>query len=382
MAHVAKYTRAAAGHLTAHYERAKNDQGEYIKFGNQDIDLERTPSNYNLGPQRDISQMDFVRQRCDEVYCFQRKDVNVMCDWVVTAPQSIGKAEQRKFFDETYNFLSKRYGENNVISANVHLDEITPHIHFAFVPVVRDKKKDRDKVCAKELTTRQELQVFHKDLSNHMELAFGRDIGILNDATKEGNKEITELKRETALEKVAQAEKRALEAQAKAKVMLADLAPIKAEYDAKKAYVRACDKECEVSVALPEYAKVKKTITGKEFVTVPLEKWQEKHISANEKSYLVSATRELENTIADFQKTTSAKYIRQLERKAGELENQVHSLKWDNRQLQSKIQGQDREVDKLLERVKRVLKKLPEEIEARFVAEWNKDKERSQDRSR
>jgi hypothetical protein len=52
MAHFAKYTAAAAGHLSKHYERAKDKNGDYIKFGNKDIDTDRTPENYNLAPDR------------------------------------------------------------------------------------------------------------------------------------------------------------------------------------------------------------------------------------------------------------------------------------------------------------------------------------------
>lgn len=382
MAHVAKYKRGATGHLAKHYERGRDDAGNYIKFGNEDIDPERTPQNYNLAPDRG-DQVDFIRQRCSEVQCSKRADVNVMCSWVVTRPPHLFEGEERAFFEETYSFLSEKYGEKNVISAYVHMDETTPHMHFSFIPVAIDKKKGIEKVSAKEVLTKTELQSFHRQLDERMQERFHRDIGVVNEVTKDGNKEIAELKRETALEKVAQAEKQALEAQGKAKAMLSSLAPIKAEYDAKKAYVRACDKASDVSVALPDYAKVKKNlITGQETVTVPIEKWQEKHISANEKSYLASATKEFEKTITNFHRTTSAKYIRQLEQKTGELEKQVHSLTWENRQLQSKLQGHDREADKLLERVKRVLKKLPEEIETKFVTEWNKDKERSQGRSR
>ena len=48
MAHVMKYTKASYGHMLKHYERAKDKNGEYVKFGNENIDLERTPLNYNL----------------------------------------------------------------------------------------------------------------------------------------------------------------------------------------------------------------------------------------------------------------------------------------------------------------------------------------------
>ena len=53
MAHFAKYTAAAAGHLSKHYERAKDEKGEYIKFGNKDINTDRSPENYNLAPDRE-----------------------------------------------------------------------------------------------------------------------------------------------------------------------------------------------------------------------------------------------------------------------------------------------------------------------------------------
>jgi len=127
-----------------------------------------------------------------------RADVNVMCSWVVTAPREIQADEYETFFRETYKFLSERYGKENVVSAYVHMDEITPHMHFAFVPVVRDKKKNIFKVSAKEAVSRNDLQTFHDDLSNTMERVFGRDVGVLNEATRDGNKSIEELKQGTA----------------------------------------------------------------------------------------------------------------------------------------------------------------------------------------
>lgn len=198
VAHVAKYTRGAVGHMFKHYERAKDEKGEYIKFGNENIDTSRTHLNYNLAPNRDISQGEFVKQRCSEVQCLNRKDVNVMCSWVVTAPAELPKGREKEFFEQTYKFLENRYGEKNVVSAHVHMDEVTPHMHFAFVPVVYDPKKDMEKVSAKLKVCKSDLKTFHKDLESSLERYFGREVGILNQATKEGNKTILELKRESA----------------------------------------------------------------------------------------------------------------------------------------------------------------------------------------
>lgn len=204
MAHVMKMTKAACGHMFKHYERAKDKNGEYVKFGNESIDPERTPMNYNLAPDRELSQGDFVRKRCSEVYCMNRKDVNVLCSWVVTVPKDVPEVEYEKFFHATYDFLEKRYGRENVVSAYVHMDEVTPHMHFAFVPVIYDKKKERYKVSAFEVIDRRELTVFHAELEKHLESVLGHEVGILNEATKEGNKSIADLKRSEARRSVLQ----------------------------------------------------------------------------------------------------------------------------------------------------------------------------------
>lgn len=202
MAHVMKMTKGAVGHMTKHYERAKDENGEYVKFGNEDIDLSRTHLNYNLAPTRP-NQVKFIQYKCDDLKCLNRKDVNVMCSWVVTLPKDFPKEQEREFFQQAYKFLEKRYGgARNVISAYVHKDENTPHMHFAFVPEAYDKNKGRYKLSAKLVVNKTDLQRFHGDLSKHMENYFGRDVGILNEATKEGNKAIEELKRGTAQEKL------------------------------------------------------------------------------------------------------------------------------------------------------------------------------------
>ena len=69
-------------------------------------------------------------------------------------------------------------------------------MHFCFVPVVIDKKKNIEKVSAFELITKKELNSFHKELNNYMTNIFNRDIGILNGATANGNKTVLEMKNE------------------------------------------------------------------------------------------------------------------------------------------------------------------------------------------
>ena len=182
MAHVQKYTKGNVQGLSNHWERKTE------KHSNLDIDKERSDLNYDLC-QKEGNTLSRMQQRLHEVHCLNRKDVKVCADWVVTLPENlkgISEKEQREFFEKTYEFLANRYGgEKNVLSANVHMDETTPHMHFAFMPVVWDEKKQREKVCANDVLTRKELKTFHQDLDKFLkqEIPHIYKEGILNDKT-------------------------------------------------------------------------------------------------------------------------------------------------------------------------------------------------------
>lgn len=201
MAHVTKFTRATCGLMTRHYERYKDSEHpDMVKYKNQDIDSERTHLNYNLAPDRD--QLDYMNKRLENVHCLNRADVKVMCDWVVTAPKELPEEHQKEFFSVCYDHLSEKYGEQNVISAYVHMDESQPHMHFAFVPVSIDSKKNIEKVSAKDVLTRAHLKNFHPELQKVVndwikDKGYGIECNVLNGATEGGNKTVDELKHES-----------------------------------------------------------------------------------------------------------------------------------------------------------------------------------------
>src|SRR5699024_2127983 len=200
MAHVQKFTRGSVGGLSNHIERKTENHS------NKDIDTDRTHENYDLC-EKEGDMLSRYQERFDEVHCLNRADVKVMADWVVTLPEELKEAPrdaQKRFFEETYDFLSERYGEENVLAGVVHNDETTPHMHFAFMPVTYDEKKQREKVSAKEVLNRNELKSFHQDLDNHLKERIPHiyQKGILNDKTigvddvatlKEKSKEIDQL---------------------------------------------------------------------------------------------------------------------------------------------------------------------------------------------
>ena len=165
MAHLKKIMRGAVPGLAVHFER-KTDH-----HTNKEIDVSKTYLNQDI--MTDGSDMvSRFNARLNDVYCMQRDDVkgrqrlgqSLLPEDLVEAPYE----QQSAFFEATTNFLNERYGQENAVAAVVHYDETTPHLHYAFVPVVFDNKKSRYKVSAKEVLTRHDLQTFHDDLDQDL----------------------------------------------------------------------------------------------------------------------------------------------------------------------------------------------------------------------
>lgn len=208
MAHLTSFKSAGAVGVLRHDERKETDKVQSRK--NECIDNLKTHLNYNLAPPRKGTLMEHIKRVCEEnsVKLNNRKDLNVMCSWVVTVPKVVQPQQYQLFFQRCYDFLKERYGEKYTLSATVHMDETTPHLHYSFIPVGYDSKNDRLTVSSKLVATRTELRFCQQELSKSLEKEFGYDLGILNEATKEGNKTIQELKYKTAVEKVEKAEQK------------------------------------------------------------------------------------------------------------------------------------------------------------------------------
>ena len=187
MAHVEKFQAAALGRVCDHFERrAELDHG----YKRENIDNERSWLNYNLAPQRTVSQVEFINERIDSLNLKRRprKDAVRMCDCVITMPRSFDPSRQREFFNAAYAFLAQRYGAENVVSAWVHRDETQPHMHFAWVPVTQDGR-----LSAKNVVNRLDLKTLHPDMQVAMETALGCKVEIILDPEKAGEKQLSAL---------------------------------------------------------------------------------------------------------------------------------------------------------------------------------------------
>ena len=197
MANVKHFHRTAVRSILNHVTRTDN-------FSNKDIDSTRSKYNYSLTTH---DPHEAYKRRLSEVHCLNRANVNTLSSWCVTLPKGVKREDQKKFFEETVNFLKNRYGERNCVSADIHYDETTPHLHYCFIPIVYDEKKKREKVDRKSIFTLKELKTFHNDLQSHINQKLGYEVQILNGELKtRKNLSINELK-ERSVKKCEEIEK-------------------------------------------------------------------------------------------------------------------------------------------------------------------------------
>ena len=91
-----------------------------------------------------------------------------MCGLIVSSDsaffEKLSPEDTRRFFEESKAFLTEFVGVKNVISAMVHMDEKTPHMHFLHVPVTPDNRLNANKIY-----TRESLKKLQTELPRHLQ---------------------------------------------------------------------------------------------------------------------------------------------------------------------------------------------------------------------
>ena len=101
-----------------------------------------------------------------------RSNSIILCEMMITSDneffEKIGLEETKRYFRESYEFVCnyKNLGEKYIVSAVVHLDETTPHMHLIYIPVIHTKDKEGnliDKICARDFWRGRDS---YRDLQN------------------------------------------------------------------------------------------------------------------------------------------------------------------------------------------------------------------------
>ena len=158
----AKYKGPEISNIEAHNERTKE---EYAS--NPDIDKSRSHLNFHLlKPERKYRAE--AERQIKDAGCRIRSDSVRLVEALVTATPDFfkgkKKAEIKAYFQEALDFIREHQDPKTIISAVVHMDEKTPHMHLSFVPLTEDGR-----LCAKEIVgNKKKLTQWQDKFWEHM----------------------------------------------------------------------------------------------------------------------------------------------------------------------------------------------------------------------
>ena len=152
----AKYKGPEIGHIESHNKRTKEKYAS-----NPDVDTARSHRNFHLvTPQRKYRAE--AEKQIAEAGCRTRSDsVRVVEALVTASPEFFNgkkKIEVKGYFQEVLDFIREHQDPKTIISAVVHMDEKTPHMHLCFVPLTADKRLSAKEIVGnkKKLTQWQD----------------------------------------------------------------------------------------------------------------------------------------------------------------------------------------------------------------------------------
>jgi len=152
-----------------------HDRRERDSRSNPDIDKAKSAENYSLVSSDNLSTA--IQGRIDSLEMTKavRKDAVVMAQLLVTSDHDFFKnltpEKEKAFFQQSLKFIEDRYGKENVLSATVHKDEKTPHMHVNLTPIKGQR------LSAKALFDRNELKSLHTDFNRSVGQSWGLQRG-------------------------------------------------------------------------------------------------------------------------------------------------------------------------------------------------------------
>ncbi len=127
----------------------KHNERKNTNYSNKDINKNSAIKNYSIKKcNTTYTKALEILKKENDLQGRIIKTTNVMCEFIITSDreffEKIGEEETKKYFQTAYDFVAnyKNLGEKYIVSAKVHMDESTPHMHLVFIPVVHKKDKN------------------------------------------------------------------------------------------------------------------------------------------------------------------------------------------------------------------------------------------------
>lgn len=129
----------------------RHNERKNTNYSNEDINKNNSKENYSLkSPPTTYEKLFRILKEKYDIKGQIKTVSNIACEYIITSDkeyfESIGKEETKRFFKTAYSFASqyKDLGEKYILSAKVHMDETTPHMHLVFLPVIKTKDKNKN----------------------------------------------------------------------------------------------------------------------------------------------------------------------------------------------------------------------------------------------
>ena len=157
-----KYKGPEISKIEAHNERTKETYAS-----NPDVDTSRSKFNFHLiEPERKYRAE--AERQIAAAGCRTRSDSVRVVEALFTASPKFFKGKSREeiraFFQEALDFLTEHQPRETIISAVIHMDEQTPHMHLSFVPLTADGR-----LSAKEIVgNKKKLTWWQDEFWKHM----------------------------------------------------------------------------------------------------------------------------------------------------------------------------------------------------------------------
>lgn len=170
--------------IEANRDRKIDHEQKGREFYLSDINWAKTDDNIHLKKSKNWTKY-INNQLAKNGIDNYRKDAVMMLDGLYTASPEFfdnkSKDEMINFFKDCYNFHVKYYcggDESLMINAVIHLDETTPHMQLASVPILHDLEQNKNVLSAKRIMGnrgdyRQKQDSFFKEVGQKWQLDRG-----------------------------------------------------------------------------------------------------------------------------------------------------------------------------------------------------------------
>ena len=265
---------------------------------------------------------------------------------------------------DSCGWLQKTFGKENVVSAVLHLDEKTPHIHATVVPIVRGErrkakleraknaqsgkrtyrtKKDRPRLCADDVMAREKLKAYQTTYAEAM-AKYGLQRGI--DGSEAKHISTQQYYREVFVRKNEIAEQ-IENLKGQQETLSVDIAALQARREAAQTDYNAIDeqrrkKQEELAKAETELAQTRREIKTDKLKGVAVD----------------ATTKVVERIGALFHDPKPARYEKQIAELRDVIEGKDKDIKSLQREIATMQAGHDKEKDEIKQRMYEAVKAL------------------------